>query len=275
MWEIPPNGHGITVLMALNILKGFEFTKKDCADTYHKQIEAMKLAFADGMHYIADPRYMQTKVEELLSEEYAAVRRALIGEEALEPAPGKPFCGGTVYLNAADAEGNMVSFIQSNYQGFGSGMVIPGYGIALNDRASGFKLDPASDDYLMPRKKPYHTIIPGFLTKDGKAVGPFGVMGAYMQPQGQVQVAMNTIDFLLNPQAALDAPRWQWIEGKKIWLEDRVPAEIVAELERRGHQVTVMGDYTTFGRGQIIWRNDEGILAGATEPRTDGTVAAW
>lgn len=275
VWEIPPNGHGITVLMALNILKGFEFTKKDCADTYHKQIEAMKLAFADGMHYIADPRYMQTKVEELLSEEYAAVRRALIGEEALEPAPGKPFCGGTVYLNAADAEGNMVSFIQSNYQGFGSGMVIPGYGIALNDRASGFKLDPASDDYLMPRKKPYHTIIPGFLTKDGKAVGPFGVMGAYMQPQGQVQVAMNTIDFLLNPQAALDAPRWQWIEGKKIWLEDRVSAEIVAELERRGHQVTVMGDDTTFGRGQIIWRNDEGILAGATEPRTDGTVAAW
>lgn len=169
----------------------------------------------------------------------------------------------------------MVSFIQSNYQGFGSGMVIPGYGIALNDRASGFKLDPASDDYLMPRKKPYHTIIPGFLTKDGKAVGPFGVMGAYMQPQGQVQVAMNTIDFLLNPQAALDAPRWQWIEGKKIWLEDRVPAEIVAELERRGHQVTVMGDDTTFGRGQIIWRNDEGILVGATEPRTDGTVAAW
>ena len=275
VWEIPPNGHGITVLMALNILKGFEFAKKDCADTFHKQIEAMKLAFADGMHYIADPRYMRTKVEELLSDEYAAERRRLIGEEALEPVPGKPFCGGTVYLNAADDEGNMVSFIQSNYQGFGSGIVVPGTGIALNDRASGFKLDPASDDYLVPRKKPYHTIIPGFLTKNGEAVGPFGVMGAYMQPQGQVQVVMNTIDFLLNPQASLDAPRWQWIEGKKIWLEDRVPEEVIAQLQQRGHQVTVMSDYTTFGRGQIIWRNDDGVLCGATEPRTDGTVAAW
>lgn len=275
VWEIPPNGHGITALMALNILKGYEFREKDCADTYHKQIEAMKLAFADGMHYIADPRYMQAKVEELLSEEYAAQRRSLIGEEALEPAHGKPFCGGTVYLNAADDEGNMVSFIQSNYQGFGSGIVIPGYGIALNDRASGFKLDPESDDYLAPRKKPYHTIIPGFLTKNGKAISPFGVMGAYMQPQGHVQVMLNTIDFLLNPQSALDAPRWQWIEGKKIWLESSVPAEIAEELRRRGHEVTVMSDDTTFGRGQIIWRNEDGILCGATEPRTDGTVAAW
>ena len=170
---------------------------------------------------------------------------------------------------------NNMSFIQSNYKDFGSGIVLPGYGLNLNCRAAGFSLDPASDDFLLPRKKPYHTIIPGFLTKDGKAVGPFGVMGAYMQPQGHVQVVMNTVDFLLNPQASLDAPRWQWIEGKKIWLEDRVPAEIVEDLRRRGHEITIKSDYTSFGRGEIIWRDDNGVLAGATEPRADGTVAAW
>lgn len=275
VWEMPPNGHGITALMALNILKGFEFADRDCGATFHKQIEAMKLAFADGMKYIADPRYMKVKTEELLSEEYTAQRRALIGEQALTPQAGKPFCGGTVYLCTADGEGNMVSFIQSNYKDFGSGVVLPEYGFNFNCRAAGFSLDPQSDDYLQPRKKPYHTIIPGFLTKNGRAVGPFGVMGAYMQPQGHVQVIMNTVDFLLNPQAALDAPRWQWLEGKKILLEDRVPQEIVDELRRRGHEVAVTSDYTSFGRGEIIWRDDAGVLVGATEPRADGTVAAW
>ncbi|MDY4920255.1 MAG: gamma-glutamyltransferase family protein [Phascolarctobacterium sp.] len=277
VWEMPPNGHGITALMALNILKGFDFPKESMisAERYHKQIEAMKLAFADGMKYIADPRYMKTKVEELLSEEYTAERRALIGHDALDPVPGTPFCGGTVYLNAADDEGNMVSFIQSNYKDFGCGIVVPGYGLNLNCRAAGFSLDPESDDYLLPRKKPYHTIIPGFLTRNGEAVGPFGVMGAYMQPQGHVQVVMNTVDFLLNPQASLDAPRWQWIEGKKIWLEDRVPQEIIEELRKRGHEIEVKSDYTSFGRGEIIWCDDSGVLAGATEPRADGTVAAW
>lgn len=275
VWEIPPNGQGMTVLMALNILKGFDFDKKECADTYHKQIEAMKLAFADTMEYVTDPRYMTTKVEDMLSDEYARERRSLIGEMALEPKPGTPFSGGTIYLCTADNEGNMVSLIQSNYKGFGSGIVVPGTGIALNDRASGFSLNPASDNYLQPWKKPYHTIIPGFLTKDGKAVGPFGVMGEYMQPQGQLQVVMDTVDFLMNPQNALDAPRWQWIEGKKVQLEDGVPAKIAEELRRRGHDITVMSDYTSFGRGQIIWRDENGVLAGATEPRTDGTVAAW
>lgn len=275
VWEIPPNGQGMTVLMALNILKGFDFAEKECADTYHKQIEAMKLAFADTMEYVTDPRYMTTKVEDMLSDEYAEARRSLIGEEALEPKPGSPFSGGTIYLCTADNEGNMVSLIQSNYKGFGSGVVVPDTGIALNDRASGFSLNPASDNYLQPWKKPYHTIIPGFLTKDGKAVGPFGVMGEYMQPQGQLQVVMDTVDFLMNPQNALDAPRWQWIEGKKVQLEDGVPTEIAEELRRRGHDITVMSDYTSFGRGQIIWRDENGILVGATEPRTDGTVAAW
>ena len=275
VWEIPPNGHGITALMALNILKDMEIGAKDTGDTFHKQIEAMKLAFADGMHYIADPRYMQTRVEELLSDAYAAQRRALIGETALEPTHGKPFCGGTVYLCTADGEGNMVSFIQSNYKDFGSGIVLPGYGINLNDRGAGFSLNPELDDYLAPRKKPYHTIIPGFLTHEGEAVGPFGVMGAYMQPQGHVQVIMNTVDWLLNPQTALDAPRWQWIAGKEIWLESSVAPEIVEDLRRRGHEVRVLEDDTTFGRGEIIWRDSNGVLAGATEPRADGVVAAW
>lgn len=275
VWEMPPNGHGITALMALNILKGMEIGAKDTGDTFHKQIEAMKLAFADGMHYIADPRYMQTRVEKLLSDAYAAQRRALIGETALEPTHGKPFCGGTVYLCTADGEGNMVSFIQSNYKDFGSGIVLPGYGINLNDRGAGFSLNPELDDYLAPRKKPYHTIIPGFLTHEGEAVGPFGVMGAYMQPQGHVQVIMNTVDWLLNPQSALDAPRWQWIAGKEIWLESSVAPEIVEDLRRRGHEVRVLEDDTTFGRGEIIWRDSNGVLAGATEPRADGVVAAW
>ena len=275
VWEMPPNGHGITALMALNILKEMEIGAKDTGDTFHKQIEAMKLAFADGMHYIADPRYMQTRVEELLSDAYAAQRRALIGEKALEPTHGKPFCGGTVYLCTADGEGNMVSFIQSNYKDFGSGIVLPGYGINLNDRGAGFSLNPELDDYLAPRKKPYHTIIPGFLTHEGEAVGPFGVMGAYMQPQGHVQVIMNTVDWLLNPQSALDASRWQWIAGKEIWLESSVAPEIVEDLRRRGHEVRVLEDDTTFGRGEIIWRDSNGVLAGATEPRADGVVAAW
>lgn len=275
VWEMPPNGHGITALMALNILKDMEIGAKDTGDTFHKQIEAMKLAFADGMHYIADQRYMQTRVEELLSDAYAAQRRALIGETALEPTHGKPFCGGTVYLCTADGEGNMVSFIQSNYKDFGSGIVLPGYGINLNDRGAGFSLNPELDDYLAPRKKPYHTIIPGFLTHEGEAVGPFGVMGAYMQPQGHVQVIMNTVDWLLNPQSALDAPRWQWIAGKEIWLESSVAPEIVEDLRRRGHEVRVLEDDTTFGRGEIIWRDSNGVLAGATEPRADGVVAAW
>lgn len=275
VWEMPPNGHGITALMALKILGGFSFAQKECAETYHRQIEAMKLAFADGMKYIADPRYMRVRTEELLSDAYLDARRALIGERALDPAPGTPFSGGTVYLNAADGEGNMVSFIQSNYKDFGCGIVLPGSGLNLNCRAAGFSLDPAHDDFLLPRKKPYHTIIPGFLTKDGEAVGPFGVMGAYMQPQGHVQVVMNTIDFLLNPQEALDAPRWQWIEGRKVHLESGVSARIAEELRRRGHEIVVQEDLTSFGRGEIIWRDKDGVLAGATEPRADGAVAAW
>ena len=259
----------------LNILKGFAHGNKDCVENLHHEIEAMKLAYADGSKYVADPRYMKAQVKELLSDEYTAQRRALIGEQALLPQPGNPFCGGTVYLCTADGEGNMVSYIQSNFQGFGSGIVVPGYGIAFNDRASGFTLDPQHDDYLVPLKKPYHTIIPGFLTKDGKAVGPFGVMGGYMQPQGHLQVMHNVIDFGMNPQEALDCPRWQWVEGKKVMIEASVGQEIIDGLRARGHELIVTDDFIDFGRGQMIWRSDDGVLAGATEPRADGTVAVW
>ena len=273
--EIPPNGHGIVVLMALNILEGFQFTQRDTAESIHKQIEAMKLAFTDGKRYIADPRFMRVTPEQMLSKEYAAKRRALIGEQALMPEAGDPSCGGTVYLCTADGEGNMVSFIQSNYMGFGSGIVVPGTGIALQNRGNNFSLDPNSENCLAPGKKSYHTIIPGFLSKDGKAIGPFGVMGGFMQPQGQVQVVMNTIDFMMNPQEALDAPRWQWVGDKNIEVEQSFPAWITESLVRAGHNVKVLPESLTMGRGQIIWRNDEGVLVGATEPRTDGTVAAW
>lgn len=275
VWEIPPNGHGITALMALNIMKGFDLPERETVDSYHKQIEAMKLAYSDAQEFVADPRYMRTKVEDLLSEDYAAARRALIGEKALQPQHGDPFSGGTVYLCTADGEGNMVSYIQSNFRGFGSGIVIPGYGLALNDRGLNFSLDPSKDNCLAPNKKPYHTIIPGFLTKDGKAVGPFGVMGGFMQPQGHLQVMLNTLDFHLNPQAALDAPRWQWIRDKKVEIEDGASPEIIAGLRERGHEITVKSEKSAFGRGQIIWRREDGVLVGATEPRTDGTVAAW
>lgn len=275
VWEMPPNGHGLVVLMALDIASGFTFSKRDEAEALHRQIEAMKLAFCDGKQYIADPCFMKTSVDEWLSPEYADRRRALIADEALLPEPIDVNCGGTVYLCSADGKGNMVSFIQSNYNGFGSGIVVPGHGISLSDRGHNFSMDLASANCVGPRKKSYHTIIPGFLTKNGSPVGPFGVMGAFMQPQGQFQVLLNTIDYHLNPQAALDAPRWQWVGGKTIEMERAFSTAVVEELRRRGHDVVVKDDIQTYGRGQIIWRDEQGTLIGGTEPRADGGVAAW
>ncbi len=274
--EIPPNGHGITVLMALNILKGLDLpAERDCAEVYHKILESIKLAFADTKTYVADPRYMRTKVEDLLSEEYAARRRALISDRALTPEAGDPSCGGTIYLCTADPEGNMVSFIQSNYTTFGAGVAIPGTGISLQNRGANFSLDPSSDNCLAGGKKSYHTIIPGFLLKDGQAVGPFGVMGAFMQPQGHVQVLVNTIDYHMNPQEALDAPRVQWTGGKHIQLEREIPAHAGQALAAMGHEVEVLNSNLSMGRGQIIWRTENGLLVGGTEPRCDGMAAAW
>ena len=211
----------------------------------------------------------------MLSDRYADARRALIGDQAVYPEAGAPSCGGTVYFCTAAAEGNMVSFIQSNYNRFGSGIAIPGTAITLQDRGANFSLDPASDNCLAGGKKVYHTIIPGFLCKDGKAVGPFGVMGGFMQPKGHVQVIVNTIDYHMNPQEVLDAPRFQWVGEKKVQLEREVPAHIAMELAERGHQVEIVNSNLGMGRGQIIWRMDDGTLVGGTEPRADGTIAAW
>lgn len=176
----------------------------------------------------------------------------------------------------ADGERNMVSYIQSNYMGFGSGLVVPGAGISLQNRGHTFSLDPARANCLKPGKKTYHTIIPGFLTKGGQAVGPFGAMGGFMQPQGHLQFITNSIDYNMNPQAALDVPRWQWIKGKTVKVEQNFPDFLVSGLARRGHNVQVENSPVSFGRGQSIWRQPEtGVLVGATESRADGTVAAW
>lgn len=276
VWEIPPNGQGLVALMALNILEDFEFTTRDSDLSFHRQIEAIKLAFADGHKYITDQKHMSAQVKQLLSKKYGQERGALIGNKAIQPEPGTPPRGGTIYLATADNDGNMVSYIQSNYMGFGSGLVVPGTGIALQNRGHNFSLDPSHDNALAPGKRTYHTIIPGFMTRDNRAVGPFGVMGGFMQPQGHLQVVMNTIDYGLNPQAALDAPRWQWMEGRTVLVEQCFPQAMAAQLSRRGHDIKVTLDSGIFGRGQIIWRDPvTGVLSGGTEGRTDGHIASW
>lgn len=275
VWEIPPNGHGIIALMALNILNNFEFKEKDSVETYHIMMEAMKLAFIDGQEYIADARSMEYTCEELLSKEYGKNRAKLINETALSPEPGTPIKGGTVYFAAADGEGNMISYIQSNYMGFGSGLVVPGTGIGLHNRGNNFNMREGHPNCVGPEKKPYHTIIPGFLTKDNKPIGPFGVMGGFMQPQGHVQVITNTIDFNLNPQDTLDAPRWQWTKEKTVLVEDTLPNSIANSLLRKGHDLVPQINSGTFGRGQIIWIDENGVLCGGTESRTDGHIAVW
>ncbi|MFO7815007.1 MAG: gamma-glutamyltransferase [Halanaerobiales bacterium] len=276
VWELPPNGQGLVALLALNILEGFDFKSKEKVETYHKQIEALKLAFVDGKKYITDPKNMKVSIEKLLSQNYAINRRSLINNRALNPKPGAFTKSGTVYLSTADKQGNMVSFIQSNYMGFGSGLVVPNTGIALQNRGHSFSLNKQNHNTLAPYKKPYHTIIPGFLTKNNRPIGPFGVMGGYMQPQGHVQVLMNLIDFALNPQASLDAPRWQWIKNKEILVEKNFPSHIAKELARKGHKIRVELDASSFGRGQIILKDSERkIYIGGTEKRTDSQIAVW
>ncbi|MDR3247966.1 MAG: gamma-glutamyltransferase family protein, partial [Treponema sp.] len=275
VWEIPPNGQGITALMALNILKEFQFSQRESVDTFHKQWEAMKLAFSDALAHITDPRFMRTDFHEWLSPEYGARRAREIGDTAALPAAEHPPSSGTVYLCTADGEGGMVSYIQSNYMGFGSGVVVRDTGISLQNRGYDFSLNPAAPNALAPGKKSYHTIIPGFLTRDGQALGPFGVMGGYMQPQGHVQVVTNLLDFGLNPQQALDAPRWQWTTGRAFSVESGFSAEIARSLAARGHEVKVALETPSFGRGQIIFRMDNGVLVGATEGRTDSNIACW
>lgn len=274
--ELPPNGHGITVLMALNIMEGFETgNERDTDINIHRMIESMKLAFSDSKKYVTDKNEMTVPVEAMLNKNYASERRKLISENAIYPKSGEPFCGGTVYLCTADRDGNMVSHIQSNYMNFGSGLVVPETGIALHNRANNFSTDPEHDNFVKPFKKPYHTIIPGFILKDGEAIGPFGVMGAFMQPQGQFQVITNLIDYNMNPQEALDAPRWQWIDGMRIEVESDMPQNVIDGLIKRNHDVKVVENKITMGRGQIIMKNKNGGYICATEKRCDGHVAVW
>lgn len=274
VWELPPNGQGLTALMTLNILKNFSFDKKDCVDTYHKQFEAMKLAFSDAFNTITDPKNMCCDINRYLDDSYGIERSKEIGDKAILRNPIEIPKSGTVYLCTSDSEGNMVSYIQSNYMEFGSGIVVEGYGIALQNRGSDFSLDKYNINALKPRKRTYHTIIPGFVTKNNKPLCAFGVMGGYMQPQGHVQVLTNLIDFHLNPQMALDAPRWQWKEGNTFEVEPSFDKEIIEALRAKGHIVKVANNCYSFGRGQIILLSN-GIYIAGTESRADSNISCY
>ena len=281
--EIPPNGQGIAALIALGILGHFDMAglARDGVDSQHVQIEAMKLAFADVYRYIADPRSMQVQTEQLLDPQYLAQRARLIDlHQAQDFGAGNPVKGGTVYLTAADESGMMVSFIQSNYMGFGSGCVEPQFGISLQNRGHGFSTQANaanSANLVAPGKKPFHTIIPAFLTQGGQPVMSFGVMGANMQPQGHMQTLVRMLDYSQNPQAACDAPRWRFNTGLAINVESGMDPATVQGLAARGHQMEVINDsYQDFGAGQFIWRAGdpatEGYIA-ASDARRDGLVA--
>ncbi len=268
--EIPPNGQGISALMALGILSSFDLAGMpvDSVDSQHLQIEAMKLAFADTYKYVAEPSSMEVTAAQMLDDGYLASRAKLIDmKKAQDFGAGNPVKGGTIYLTAADENGMMVSFIQSNYQGFGSGCVEPDFGISLQNRGHGFSLEAGSPNLVAPGKRPFHTIIPAFLTRDGQPVMSFGVMGANMQPQGHLQTLVRMLDYKQGPQVACDAPRWRFNEGLEINVEAGMDSTVVEALTARGHQMEVINDsYQDFGAGQFIWR--------AGDPKVEGYVAA-
>ena len=274
IWEIPPNTQGIAALMALNILEGFDLASvnRESASSYHHQIEAMKLAFADVYRHVGDLSFMDVSCQQLLDKAYATKRRQSIQHQALPLAEPGLALGGTVYLATADEE-LMVSFIQSNYQGFGCGILVPGTGIALHNRGVGFTLEAGHPNQVAPSKRPFHTIIPGFITEGDRPLGPFGVMGAPMQPQGHLQMVLNLTDYGMNPQAALDAPRWRFVSDNQVLVESGVSPTIVRELRDRGHEIQTAPD-TMFGKGQIILSQAGGGFIAASEPRADGMALA-
>jgi gamma-glutamyltranspeptidase/glutathione hydrolase len=285
--EIPPNGQGITALIALGILEQFDDLAAlpvDGPAAQHLQIEAIKLAFADAYRYVAEPSAMPCTPEQMLEPAYLAARARLIDRKRAQVfAAGTPGDvhrrGGTIYLSAADERGMMVSFIQSNYMGFGSGVVVPGYGISLQNRGHGFSLDAASPNVVAPGKRPFHTIIPGFLMHGARPQMSFGVMGGNMQPQGHVQTLLRMLEHGQQPQAACDAPRWRFNSGLEINVEAAMPAATVQGLIELGHRTEVIRDsYQDFGAGQFIWRLGDPAqdgYVGASDPRRDGLVAGW
>jgi gamma-glutamyltranspeptidase/glutathione hydrolase len=288
VYECPPNGQGLTALLALNILEGFDLSPLATLSTerVHLMIEAMRLAFADSRWYVADPAFSNVPVKELLSKEYANERRKLIdpGRATVDPQRGTPVnSSNTVYLSVADRFGNACSFINSNYWGFGTGIVPKGWGFTLHNRGYNFRLEPEHPNCLAPRKRPYHTIIPAMVTRPASPEGTgealyasYGVMGGFMQPQGHVQVLSALVDDGLDPQAALDRPRFCIdVEeaGGRVALEEGMPQETCSALEKMGHPVYSVSGYerALFGRGQIILRDPEtGVLCGGSDPRADG-----
>ncbi|MFX1480274.1 MAG: gamma-glutamyltransferase family protein [Promethearchaeota archaeon] len=274
--EMPPNGQGLAALIMLGILNYWEISsyEPDSPKSIHLQIEAMKLAFADAYRYISDPQTLEFEPINLLSPEYLKKRANLIHlTKANKVSAGIPKNGDTVYLTAADSEGMMVSYIQSNYGGFGSCIVVPGTGISLQNRGNGFSLVEGHPNQVGPRKRPFHTIIPAFVTRKGKPLMSYGVMGGAMQPQGHTQMMIRIFEYGQNPQTALDAPRWRFAKNLHIYLESGVQQETFKGLTQLGHHVS-NADYTNFGGGQIIFKLEDGYL-GASDWRKDGQTVGF
>ncbi|MFN7207979.1 MAG: gamma-glutamyltransferase family protein [Burkholderiales bacterium] len=280
--EIPPNGQGITALMTLGLLRHTPLAQLevDSPDWHHWQIEAIKAAFADVYAHVSDPRSMRVTSEQLLDDDYLKSRAALIDpQRAQHWGPGELPRGGTIYLTTADESGMMVSFIQSNYLGFGSGVVVPGTGISLHNRGHAFSMLADHPNVVAPGKRPFHTIIPAFLMAQGKPQMSFGVMGANMQPQGQVQTLTRMLLAHQQPQAACDAPRWKWNKALDIEVEPNMPDSVKTELARRGHRIAPVNDpYLDFGAGQFIWSLGDSAVDGyvaASDSRRDGCAVGY
>ena len=280
--EIPPNGQGIAALIMLGILQHIDMAKVplDSVDCIHLQFEAMKLAFAHLYHYVADANAMPFSPETLLAPRYLAERAKLINPmRANYPNWGLPTeipkGSETIYLSTADAGGMMVSYIQSNYMGFGSGIVVPGTGISLQNRGAGFSLNPNHPNCVAPRKRPFHTIIPGFITKNGAPLMSFGVMGAAMQAQGHAQMVVRTVDYGQNPQAASDARRWFLGEDQLVYFEQGFDGGIIEQLVTRGHRIAANAPAFGCGGAQLIYQQENGVYVAGSDHRKDGQAVGY
>ena len=275
--EIPPNGQGLAALIALGIISHHNILQYpvDSADSLHLQLEAMKIALAEAYRHIADPACMQADPHAFLDDAFLAKRASEIDmRHAKHFSSALPVDKGTVYLTAADEAGMMISFIQSNFNGFGSGIVVPGTGISMQNRASGFSLEPGHPNQVDGGKRPFHTIIPGFVMRDNKPLMSFGVMGGPMQAQGHVQMMIRIFGYGQNPQAASDAPRWRVMENGQIAFERGVSAAVLEALEHRGHKTLPNSHETHFGGAQLICRLDDGYCA-ASDHRKDGEAVGF